>query len=276
MFRKLLRHDMRAIGKFWWIAALVSTVLSVLGGFCISILRVDYTSYTYLQSLSVFGIILVVMAYGAFSIISMVLIFVRFYKNFFSDEGYLTFTLPVRRVDLLNSKLVASVIYELLTVLTIGINVIGMLCIGFADEIFTKSFFRGLRDVIKEIFEIFGGYVAVYSVEAIIAVILMSVFSFMGIFICITLAATITKKHKVLTALGFYYAYSAIVSGLMQTVMFNGAFVRIMEMLAELNESEIKFALSIIFLGIIALVAAACAALHILEHYLLRKRLNLD
>ena len=48
-------------------------------------------------------VIACVMAIIASAVVTELLVFVRFYKNFFTDEGYLTFTLPVSRKDLLLS-----------------------------------------------------------------------------------------------------------------------------------------------------------------------------
>ena len=47
---------------------------------------------------------------AAVKVFTLVVITRRFYSNFFSDEGYLTFTLPVKTWELITSKLVAALL----------------------------------------------------------------------------------------------------------------------------------------------------------------------
>lgn len=46
----------------------------------------------------------------ASSIITLIFILMRYYKNFFTDEGYLTFTLPVTPHELLWTKLISGMV----------------------------------------------------------------------------------------------------------------------------------------------------------------------
>ena len=48
--------------------------------------------------------------------VTLIFVFIRYYKNFFTDEGYLTFTLPVKRSTLLNAKTVNAMIWGLLLI----------------------------------------------------------------------------------------------------------------------------------------------------------------
>ena len=52
----------------------------------------------------------------AFCVVSTILVYVRFFKNFFSDEGYLTFSFPVPRRTLYLAKTVNAFIWNLATV----------------------------------------------------------------------------------------------------------------------------------------------------------------
>ena len=107
MLLKLLKYDLRSVFKYWWIAALSTLGLSVLGGFCILILDSSIIANVY-QILAGFAMGVVILGFVAFLILSQILVFMRYYKNFFSDEGYLTFTLPVKRTHLITSKLITA------------------------------------------------------------------------------------------------------------------------------------------------------------------------
>lgn len=39
MLKKLLKYDLKAVFKYWWIAAISTLGLSVLGGFAVTVLR---------------------------------------------------------------------------------------------------------------------------------------------------------------------------------------------------------------------------------------------
>ena len=55
---------------------------------------------------------------------------IRFYKNFFTDEGYLMFTLPVKTSDLILSKTLVAVIWRLISFLFIILSVFGIASVG--------------------------------------------------------------------------------------------------------------------------------------------------
>ncbi len=48
---------------------------------------------------------------AAVMVFTLVVITRRFYSNFFSNEGYLTFTLPVKTWELITSKLIAALLF---------------------------------------------------------------------------------------------------------------------------------------------------------------------
>ena len=140
MLKKLLKYDFKSVFKYWWIAALSSFVLAFAGGGSISILNSERELPLIVQPFTIIGLVLVIISFVVFAILSIILVYTRFYKNFFTDEGYLTFTLPVKRTQLLNSKLLMSVGTIFITSAVCVLNVLVMLCIGFADQIFTKIF----------------------------------------------------------------------------------------------------------------------------------------
>ena len=276
MLRKLLKYDTRAIGKFWWIAAVASVALAVLGGVCVNVLDVEYTSYTFMPAIATIGMMIVIMGFGAFSLITMILIFVRFYKNFFSDEGYLTFTLPVKRSQLLKSKLISATGFVLLTDLCLGIDFIVMMAVAYPEKVFSIKLYRDIALFIKELFHQFGPYTIIYALEILVGFVLVTVCSILAIYVCITFAAVIARRVKFLVALGFYYAYSMVLSFMFEILIFDGSVFRIINWIGDLGADWGKLAFAVLFLGLVAIAALCCAAFYTLEGYLLRKRLNLD
>ena len=128
MFRKLLKYDMQSILKIWWIVAAVTIGASILGGIGfrlimeISTESVDSLFPVILMLGGILFLFISVIALSSSFVITEVLIFWRFYKNFFTDEGYLTFTLPVSRKQLFLSKTVNAMVWSALHIVLVIIG----------------------------------------------------------------------------------------------------------------------------------------------------------
>ena len=110
MLSKLLRHEFRATGR---IMLPVYALLLVSCGGCTlfgrllgrypesTVLSVVQTVFATLFGVTTFGMLL----------LTLVLMVYRFYKNLMTDEGYLMFTLPVSRSQLIWSKLLVALVW---------------------------------------------------------------------------------------------------------------------------------------------------------------------
>ena len=114
MLSKLLRHEFRATGR---IMLPVYALLLVSCGGCTlfgrllgrypesTVLSVVQTVFATLFGVTTFGMLL----------LTLVLMVYRFYKNLMTDEGYLMFTLPVSRSQLIWSKLLVALVWSVLS-----------------------------------------------------------------------------------------------------------------------------------------------------------------
>lgn len=73
----------------------------------------------------IYGILLV-----AVIVVTTVVIIQRFYKNLLCDEGYLMFTLPVSTANLVTSKLLAAMIWQILSVIAGAISIFFIMLIS--------------------------------------------------------------------------------------------------------------------------------------------------
>lgn len=108
MLRKLLKYDIKYLLKPWIVTAVGSFLLSFVGGYCAAM--IDSEGSADYEALLVIGIMLFGISIFCLGGISFIGSFVRFYHNLYTDEGYLTFTLPVRKGDILLSKFLAGII----------------------------------------------------------------------------------------------------------------------------------------------------------------------
>ena len=275
MLKKLLKYDFLATFKIWWIAAVTSLGLSFLGGYAVTLIRAPRDLPEAVDASAGLMLFISIFSLFAFMILSEIIILVRFYKNFFTDEGYLTFTLPVKTGSLINSKLIMSVTVTLTTLIVLAVNVCVILGIGFFDMIVDNELFKFVAEVIDEIVAEFGFYLILYILEAIVIFILASAFSLLLMFCCITLASLITKKGRVATAIAIYYGVNCVLSFFMEMVMIFGVSGLAQRMEALSNKTACPVT-AVILLAIILLFGLLSVMLYTLQYFMVDRKLNLN
>ena len=275
MLKKLLKYDFQSVMKYWWIVAVTSLVLSFVSGGCQSILYSDKELpnlvYRFVGLMNFIAIVgLVVLFFCA-----IILIFVRFYKNFFTDEGYLTFTLPTTKAKLINSKLIMGISTLLATVALYIVEIFIIFCIDDLDRIFTAKYWESLRAFISMTWDTLDGYTFIYPIEFLIIGILIIAFNILFTFCCITFAAMITKKAKVITAIGIYYGANSIFSFIVQ-IFGLFAIGHLFDRLSYLPDDTISSTLALGLLGIICSIFILCVILYTLLYGMIDRKLNLS
>ena len=287
MFRKLLKYDMQAIFKVWWIVAVITLGASVLGGigFRLVMESTSETSNNPLLVLMMLGgiifFIISVIALAASFILTEIMIFWRYYKNFFSDEGYLTFTLPVSRQQLFLSKTVNAMIWSILHAIVVGIGFIIMsLIIPPTDNGFLINpiVLTSLTDGLVYIIDSLGAWTIVYAIEALIIVFFYLLFTVSLVHMCITIGSVIAKKLKLLAAIGIFYAVNTVLSFVGQlawifvvNVVIEGADV----ILIEASKSARNLVSALLVLIGCAIIAALAFTAYCITQRLLERKLNL-
>ena len=121
--------------------------------------------------------------------------FYRYYKNLFSDQGYLLHTLPVETKDLINSKLIVALIWQYLIAIACGVaflfataGIYGMFSDDYSSYIeFMKTMLEGINYL-----------VSVGSFEVILFAILMFLYPIMEVlFLYLAVAiGQLSKKNR--------------------------------------------------------------------------------
>lgn len=275
MLKTLLKYDFKYVLRYWWIAMLSSFALSFAGGICLRALTSDRELPTITYPFVIIGLILVIISYVAFSILSLIFVFTRFYKNFFTDEGYLTFTLPVKRTQLLNSKLIMGVVTISLTSIACAINIFVLLAVGIGDELFVPEIWVELVKGLSYLTNLEKFFLCTYIIEVIIFLFVTTTFSCLFLFCCITFASIITKNAKVITAIGIYYVANGILSFIIQMFSMFGI-ASISTWLEALPDIVQTIMIAFILLGLICFVGIFCALLYALQYWMMDRKLNLN
>lgn len=290
MFRKVLKYDMASIRRYWWLIAVAVLAISVVGSV---VFRGVYAFYeggannddnVWGALAAMAGIIfLFVCVVAAFSsvVVTTVMTHFRFYRNFFTDEGYLTFTLPVSRKTLYLSKTVNSMFWAFAHVLLLiaGIAVVCTLApvpeSGFG---FNFVVWETIGDAVAMLWDQIGGWLFVYVIEALLLYLGSLAMTVGLVQLCVTIGSVIAKKHKLLAAIGIYYAGNMVFSTVIQTFaslfsmfMTAGLFV-LMERLS--LTGQLAAGALCALLVILVELAVACV-LHFVTLGLLERKLNL-
>lgn len=122
MLGKLLKHEMIALSRFLLPLHIILLIAGVIGHFTISIHIGNYPKYVTALTLFTYLVLFI-----AISLTTFILIAMRFYKNLFTDEGYLTLTLPATVGQHLASKSLAAIFWFMLDFAVIIIAAI-LLC----------------------------------------------------------------------------------------------------------------------------------------------------
>ena len=150
----------------------------------------------------------------------------RFYRSRFTEEGYLTFTLPVNGHQLMLSSILASIL-EILAVLlaTVVATLLGMgVCaLGLPWKEVPADFWPRLWEQLEELwleFVPYGGVVA----EAALAAFLTALSQLIMLMLAVTIGGMAAKKHPILMAILVYYGISLVWTIIEVTVLVgNGA-----------------------------------------------------
>ena len=276
MLKKLIKYDYKAVLKYWWIAALSSLAFAFVGGGCITMLNSEKELTGNALVLATLGMVLVIISFVAFILLSEIFIFLRFYKNLFTDEGYLTFTLPVKRSSILSSKLIVSTTTMMATFITLIVDVGIMLVIGFRNDIFTPEFAKEISDALAMISKHVGiPYAILYIFEGIVAFTLSIMASVLFLFVCISVASVITKKAKIITAIAIYYGANGIITFVLQLLFLFGI-PAASEWVSEINKTTLLPFIGVSAFVIILLISIFCTILYGIQYWLLDRKLNLN
>lgn len=265
MLKKLFKHDMIALSKMLGLFSCIALAAGGIGVIAIRLLGSATGKYADNQVLSaafgLFGGLLVfiaVMTLIAYFVVSLFMIARRFYTHFFTDEGYLTFTLPVTQTQLLVSKYLTACIWILITLLTLFCSVLLMILFG-PPTIPDLS-------TIPEILAYYGFESA--SMASLFAMLVVDVIVDMFcIFLAISLGCMIAKKHKILASVGLYYVVQMGVSTL--SLPFS-----IVSGVMSMQGNENAYLFSSLG-GIFIEILVACLAFFF-TRLILKKRINLN
>ncbi len=286
MLKKCLKYDLQAVWRLWTILSVISLGASLVGalslrGLLESVLSPEGSELAgFLTIFGGLGTIFCILAMIAAMIISLFLVYWRTYTNFFTDEGYLTFTLPVKRSILYLSKVLANAILGAATLLVFFLGIGIMLLIVPPTEgggLINPMVYEGLGIVIKSVWTAADGWLIPWILVLIPALFASQLYSSGLVFLALTIGSAIAKKHKLLAAIGLYFAVTAGVSFTTQILsLFLGSGVGgVIQAAANGGSAALGIAVTLVILIGGLIMACAATVVHFITLHLLENKLNL-
>ena len=289
MLGKLLKHDFKSTGKVLIPLYLFLVLVTIIGSILLGtkILQRDE-----MLPLAIALLIMYILMIFAISVITIIFLTVSYYRNMFSAQGYLTFTLPASTWSIFNSKVIVGfcwvLINSILTFLS-AITLIGSAA-GFKTlgMILREVFFTDLFTTVEpgmgsnsSLLSIMGYTPAQFILLMIIMVLGACFYSVAMTYGCVTIGQ-LFAKHKVagaiLTYAVLYFVLQIVMTVAMLFISFRGMF----DILADAYMSDEVFVETMqsiyrpifpLTIGIYLFVGIACYVASII---ILKKKVNLD
>jgi len=258
MLLKLMKYDLKSILKkmvFYYIVVVGLAILSK-----VLLLIFKNTRFVAIASLPT---AIFFLSLSLCNTVTMIISMIRYYKNMLSDEGYLTHTLPVKRNSILLSKLLSTVIAEIISILVMVISVF----------IFSPKIFIFLLDEILIAIQLlitnYNGTMIYIVFLIILEIIIYSVCKVTQVAMCLSLGAS-HNKNKLVMAFVYYIGINfvlQIVGGILISV---GAII-----LASLSSPTIHTFYVVMYI-VILLTLLYLVGTYLVNYFTLKKRLNLQ
>ena len=294
MLGKLIKHEWKNVNRVAGVLTLVVVIVTIIG--CIMLQLPAMTSLIngsgnmnedamviwFLMgfiSFMLYIFMLMGATYGLFIFLG-----VRFYRTMYTEQGYLTNTLPVTGHQLFISKIFVSGIWYLLLELVVVISVFALMSAWFSGILsgeleaegfssmwdFWRTAFVEIGPMYEEIGLDWTGYLI-----AMVLAVLIAPFSSMTILFGSVTIGQLSKKHKgvmgILAYLGICFL-NMIITSVVQVISMVKASVDIM---AD-PYGDINMNLNGMMYSSLIMSLSMAVILYFVSHHILTKKLNMD
>lgn len=277
MLKKLFRQEWKSFSFAPLIAMIILAVITLIlaGSFMTPFWEQDNIFLELFASLT---IIAYFFSLAALSFCVTLCTAVRFYKNLFTDEGYLMFTLPVKTSDLLLSKTLVSVLWKFISLIftVLSILMIAFVAIARLDDKGFVRFFQQFSDLLREALSEMQKSLMVPVPLFFLWLILLGIssilFSTLFIYTCICIGQ-LWNSHKIGGAIAAYFGLRFVFRLFRQILT-----MPLSEIFSSVYDVENITAgtwLLTMFLSLLVM-GGLCVALYCICSYIMSRKLNLD
>jgi len=267
MVKNLFKYEIKSYLRVWLPAQAILIGIALLGRM-IQFFETDTTVYEIISGSSVLTyVVAIIVCIGLTTALSII----RYYKNLFSGEGYLTFTLPVTPSQHIIVKTATAVLFQVLTAIIVLLS-------GFiitSGELFieiTKAAIYLFNMAYKTI----GSHLPFYIIEFLILVLVSCCCQFMHYYTCISIGQ-LFRKNRILAAVGVYFGFYIITQIISTVISVSMVFLseRMEKILAYIEEHLTGFVHGFLLGGILLCLIGAVVYFIVIK-FIISRRLNLE
>lgn len=272
MLGKLCKHEFKALSRYFLPIYIFMIILTPI--FSLSIRFMDTTSENpntiaiVLGTLSIVGFVVMIIA---LVISSYIMIILRFYRTTATSEAYLTFTLPVTPNQILLSKWLMAVVWQIFSLIMAVVFLFGMLFIsGVTSPGTILNGFREFLDILINHPELNGGLTRIDVILTLVMMI-VGVLTAALQFYCSIMLGQLFNEHRVLASIGMYVAIYIVVQVLSTMVILPVAYkngTAAIEAGTTYNSATPTLLISIVLNVVLGIV------FYIVTSLIMKKRLN--
>lgn len=260
MLGKLIKHEWKAVAKVLAIMHIALVLMAIVGKIMLSIdvLKEAWPMWSALLCLYVLSVI-------AVGVGTHIYLAVRFYKNMYTDEGYLSFTLPVKSWEHIFAKTMVSSIWILIDGVAIAASIIILVM------------YKGMGTEFLQMWNEFMAEISPVGVWGVIQFVITAVVSWISIPLTYYFSISIGQlfnSHKMLASVVTYF----ITINALQVISTIISVISMMGKMSEMLEEEtvsLSFYSNILSIGMVEQLVIA-VAFWMVTDFIMKRKLNLE
>lgn len=258
MLTKLMKYELSATARYLMPLYIVLAFLTLFTKFTLTI----STTNLILLALSSIFYFLYIISIIIVAVTTFLLIIMRFYKNLFTGEGYLMFTLPVKVHELINSKLIISILWTVLSILLCFFSLLIVIPSTTALSPNASSF------TLSALYDMAVNYGMGKTLLLLLMAFMMLIYNILAFYASIAVGQSISS-NKVFGSLIAYIGIYTICQ------MFSGMLIVVL-MLLNIDVNDERLILTVVLTIGLIVSTIGSAVFYTVIHRFLKKRLNLE
>lgn len=268
MLGKLLKYEIRATARIFLPLYGMVVVLALVNKIFLPLNHQDF-QIPQVISMTVYCILI-----AAMFVMTLVVTIQRFYRNLLCDEGYLSFTLPVKTHSHIDAKMITALLWSVLSLVVTAFSIYILVVTNPVDIGQVGRFFTALSQGYQQ----YGFPLVLLTLEGIVCFLLSILAGIVEIYAAITIG-NLVPKHKLMAGFGAYIGFG-IIGQIIVSTFFTAYGDRIREYFESFQyAANGSFSLEPAAVGITAFllyVLVTGAVFYFLTDWLLHRKLNLE
>lgn len=265
MLRRLIKYDLKVNMKIFLLLHLIFIIACVLGRlFFVNKLDFTLPSGPLISSIAIF-VSIYLFLFMAISFCTWLIITFRFYRNLFSREGYLTWTLPATGIQHLWAKLISGFL------LLVADTLVVSLCIPLL--VTGRNVVEIYSTVSGEVTAELGMPISAFYIYMCIFMVFSCITTVVTTYFCITVGQ-LFPGHRVLCAIAAYFVTSLVIQ-IISTLLMLAFDLFPNQTLTESSAVPVSdYLFQLLILSTVLMVIITIAE-YAVTHWIMKKKINL-